>query len=129
MSVLGLDLSAIATMPGGAVMRLTRDILNDEAFRIATLEELLVKNGVAGALNAERVAVVRALHAWSDATTLMLARIEDDNARAAEGRPERPEAVEARKARMAFVKLIADQMRAALISDDTKGAGHEGAAA
>ena len=70
---LGLDIPAITTMPGGDVLRLVRDILNDEAFRVGTLEELLVKNGVAGLLNAERIAVVRALHASSGAITLMLA--------------------------------------------------------
>lgn len=116
---LGLDMPAITKMPGGDVLRLVRDILNDEAFRVSTLEELLVKHGVAGSLNAERIAVVRALHASSDAITLMLAaafKTSHDN--------------EPTRYRREFVKLVADQMRASLISeDDTKGADHDGAAA
>ena len=74
MSIVGLDIPAIDKMPGGEVMRLVRDILNDEAFRVSTFEEQLVKHGLGGGLlNAERIAVVRALHASSDAITLMLA--------------------------------------------------------
>jgi hypothetical protein len=124
---LGLDIPAITTMPGGDVLRLVRDILNDEAFRIATFEEQLVKHGLGGGLlNAERVAVARALNASSDAVTLMLARSEDDRSRAAaQGRPESPSAIDARKARAAFTKQIADQMRAALIGPEA--AEHDGA--
>ena len=121
MSILGLDIPAITKMPGGEVMQLVRDILNDEAFRVSTFEEQLIKHGLGGGLlNAERVALVRALGAWSDATTLILAQAQDDAAR---------EATEARKVRRVFVKAIADQMRAALIAEEGKGADHDGTAA
>ena len=84
--ILGLDIPAIAKIPGGEVMQLVRDILNDEAFRISTFEELLIKHGLGGGLlNAERMAVVRALGAWSDATTLILAA----GAGRRSGRPDR----------------------------------------
>jgi hypothetical protein len=128
---LGLDIPAIEKMPGGEVMRLVRDILNDEAFRIATFEDQLVKHGLGGGLlNAERVAVVRAIGASSDAITLVLAQAQDDRARAADGRPEPPAAIDARKARATFTKQIANQMRAALLTDDSSGEGadHDGAA-
>jgi hypothetical protein len=114
---LGLDIPAIEKMPGGDVLRLVRDILNDEAFRVSTLEELLVKNGVAGSLNAERVAVVRALHASSSAITLMLAAAQQTS-----------RSNELTRTRREFVKLIADQMRAALIAEEGKGADHGAAA-
>ena len=118
---LGLDIPAITKMPGGEVMQLVRDILNDEAFRVSTFEEQLIKHGLGGGLlNAERVAVVRALGAWSDATTLMLTQAQDDATRGP---------TEARKVRRVFVKAIADQMRAALIAEEGKGADHDGAAA
>ena len=121
MSILGLDIPAITKMPGGEVMQLVRDILNDEAFRVSTFEEQLIKHGLGGGLlNAERVAVVRALAAWSDATTLILAQAQDDAAR---------QPTEARKVRRVFVKAIADQMRAALIAEEGKGEDHDGAAA
>jgi hypothetical protein len=116
---LWLDTAKVAKMPGGEVLRLVRDILNDEAFRVEALEDLLVKEGLAGMLNGERIAVVRALHASSDAITLILAQAADDAAR---------HETDARKVRRVFVKAIADQMRAAFLSGEEKGADHGAAA-
>ena len=118
MSILGLDIPAIEKMPGGEVMALVRRILNDEAFRIGTLEEQLIKHNVVGMLNAERIAVVRALHASSDAITLMLATAEQTSRNN-----------ELTRTRRELIKLIADQMRAALLNGEEKGADHDGAAA
>lgn len=114
---LGLDILAIATMPGGDVMRLVRDILNDEAQRIAGLETTLEKMG--DRVDPGRIALVRALHASSDAITLILAQAADDAAR---------QETDARRIRRVFVKAIADQMRAALLSGEEKGADHGAAA-
>jgi hypothetical protein len=113
---LALDIPSIEKMPGGEVMRLVREILNGEAFRIETLENLLVKEGLSGTLNGERIAVIRAIAASSDAITLLVAQAEDDAAR---------QQTDARKIRRVFVKSIADQMRAALL----KGAESDGSAA
>ena len=113
---LWLDTAKVAKMPGGEVLRLVREILNGEAFRIETLENLLVKEGLSGTLNGERIAVIRAIAASSDAITLLVAQAEDDAAR---------QQTDARKIRRVFVKSIADQMRAALL----KGAEPDGSAA
>ena len=116
---IALDLPAIATMPGGEVLRLVREILNGEAFRIETLENLLVKEGLSGTLNGERIAVIRAIAASSDAITLLVAQAEDD------ALDKRDKTVETRKVRRAFIKRVADQMRTALL----KGAEPDGSAA
>ena len=115
---LWFDTAKIAKMHGGEVLQLVREILNDEAFRIEGLENLLVKEGLSGTLNGERIAVIRAIGASSDAITLLVAQVEDD------ALDKRDETIAARKIRRALIKRIADQMRAALL----KGAQPDGSA-
>jgi hypothetical protein len=105
-------MSVLATMNGEAVLNIVRDCVANEAARIRTLEDNLVKVGASSRIAPDRLAVVLALNAAVDIVTLAIAegqdkreRFDNDEQRAKD------------RARKALVKLMADQARAALMRD------------
>jgi uncharacterized membrane protein YccC len=107
-------MTALSTMPGGEVLALVRDIIANEAARIRSLEDGLMRLGVSRSISHDRLALILALNAAADVFTLVLAAVQDEKLRSA---PRNDYEAVARKAPMALIQQIANQARAAMTKD------------